>query len=159
MVDGIYLPWPWDAFNIRWSLKRTPFRDFDWRLGESLGKRRQDAGWLRRKRRRAMMVRLLEGWQWWGTVVSQISLLISQTDFGLLCIFLTNQLDKQIESCLVLDARPWVHWHITARVCSTSREGGTGLMLLLLIHSFIHTGDQTKKTDFYSCSYSFKIEY
>ena len=40
-----------------------------------------------------------------------------------------------------------------------SREGGTGLMLLLLIHSFIHTGDQTKKTDFYSCNYSFKTEY
>ena len=40
-----------------------------------------------------------------------------------------------------------------------SREGGTGLMLLLLIHSFIHTGDHTKKTDFYSCNYSFKTEY
>ena len=32
-------------------------------------------------------------------------------------------------------------------------------MLLLLILSFIHTGDQTKKTDFYNCRYSFKIEY
>ena len=31
-------------------------------------------------------------------------------------------------------------------------------MLLLLILSFIHTGDQTKKTDFYSFNYSFKTE-
>ena len=67
MVDGIYLPWP--GFHIflrrlqyQVMLKLTPFRDFDWRLGESLGKRRQDAGELRRRRRRAM-VRLLEGWQ------------------------------------------------------------------------------------------------